>query len=141
MKEERLLPVGTKVFDVRYGWGEVVNNEDYAHFRICVKFDGETATYNIDGVNYSTHKYPLLSLTEYTLEKGGFTPISEYWTKPKVGDWGYFWNNEDCSSLDFGKLLKIQTKGDALPYYSSCGAYFRHFSHDIPDHIKKQMQQ
>ena len=142
MKEEKLLPVGTKVFDVRFGWGEVVNNEYDTFFGIYVEFDGEIESYSRDGAYYHTHKYHLLSLTEYTLENGGFTPISEYWSKPKIGDFGYFWNNEDCYSLlHFGKLLKIQTKGDALPYYSSCGAYFRHFSHDIPDHIKKQMQQ
>jgi len=140
MKEERLLPVGTKVFDVRYGWGEVVNNEDYAHFRICVKFDGETATYNIDGVNYSTHKYPLLSLTEYTLEKGGFTPISEHWNNPKVNNWGYFWDNTGNHGVHFGRLIDIDYE-EEYPYTSHISSSWHNFSHDIPDHIKKQMQQ
>ena len=143
MKEERLLPVGTKVFDIRYGWGYIVDCDCRVRpVKVSFQANQFFIYYTIDGKYCVDDKSPGLSLTEYTLENGGFTPISEYWTKPKVGDWGYFWDFEKEGSIQhiiLGKLLEI--KDATHPYVSCSGLCWRHFSHDIPEHIKKQMQQ
>lgn len=137
MKEEKLLPVGTKVFDIRYGWGEVKEYKD-GGFPITAKMNGTYCYYTKDGYGYSaTNRVPILSLTEYTLENGGFTPISEYWTKPKIGDWGYFWDNGIYNGVFFGRLASIETRS----FGAENAGRWQNFSHDIPDHIKKQMQQ
>ena len=140
MKEERLLPVGTKVFDVRYGWGQVDDSQKDASYPLSIKFDNqEYEYYTLEGMYLDYDTTPLLSLTEYTLENGGFTAISEYWGKPKVGDWGYFFDNGTVHGAYFGKLISIQK--DEYPYGSGNGQTWHNFSHDIPNHIKKQMQQ
>jgi len=147
MKEEKLLPVGTRVFDVRYGWGEIQMVYTGDTFLLLTWFyDYEISTsYTLDGKVLKenlTPITPMLSLTEYTLENGGFTPISDYWNKPKVGDWGYFWDFEKEGSTQhiiLGKLLEI--KDATHPYVSCSGLCWRSFSHDIPEHIKQQMQQ
>lgn len=136
MKEERLLPVGTKVFDVRYGWGQVDDSQKDASYALRIEFDNqEYEHYTLEGMYLDYDKTPLLSLTEYTLENGGFTPISEYWTKPKVGDWGYFWDKED-GQVAFGRLTIITSTF----FHTIHGAY-QFFSQEIPEHIKKQMEQ
>lgn len=139
MKEKKILPVGTKVFDVRYGWGEIQSVYTCDTFPLLTWFhDYEIGTsYTLDGKVLKENLTPMLSLTEYTLEKGGFTPISEYWNKPKVGDWGYFLDRESADVALFGRLTGIETRYFAV---ENAGRW-HNFSHDIPDHIKKQMQQ
>lgn len=140
MKEERLLPVGTRVFDVFFGWGVI---EEYIHSvldcPIVVQFDVYKKKYTLLGYRYAHYLSQSLSLTEYTLEKGGFTPISDYWTKPKVGDWGYFWDNEDTGFVYYSQLTIISEM--EYPYELPNGAAYKYFSHEIPEHIKEQMQQ
>lgn len=139
MKEKKILPVGTKVFDALFGHGEVAEtlfyDERTSRIRVLFK-DGEEKAYNQDGKYSSHHKNPTLSLTEYTLEKGGFTPISEYWIRPKIGDWGYFWDRED-TSLTFDELSYISNLGSFVGKLSL--SWFRFFSHEIPEHIKQKM--
>lgn len=77
--------------------------------------------------------HPLLSLTEYSLESGGLTPISEYWNTPRVGDWGFFWEN-DTSLIVFGQLTYIGPNG-----YLTKNVEWKNFSHEVPPHVQKQM--
>lgn len=138
MKKEKILPVGTKVFDVRYGWGKVDDCQKYISYPLRIEFANEEYEYyTLEGMYLDYDKAPLLSLTEYTLEKGGFTPISEYWNKPKVGDWGYFWDRESDNVAVFGRLVNIETRNFGV---ENSGRW-HNFSHEIPDHIKKQMEQ
>lgn len=135
MKEEKILPVGTRVFDVRFGWGEIVET------KVPVIYNESpilTVCYTRHERSYTSEYSPLLSLTEYTLEKGGFTPISDYWNKPKVGDWGYFWDNQ-AEPPKYGKLISIDYD---KPYHFQInigGGFYRRFSKDIPEYIKQQM--
>lgn len=144
MKGKKMLPIGTKVFDILFGHGEIADTIFYDErtSRISVVFKvGEKYAYNQDGKYSDHHKNPTLSLTEYTLETGGFTPISEYWTKPKVGDWGYFWDNKDekgPSVVVFGKLIEISECND-YPYRCAISSCWNNFSHEIPKYIKQQM--
>lgn len=83
MKEEKFLPVSTMVFDVQLGWGKVVGHSESTKYPLKIMFySGYIELYAFDGKFSLDDKVPVLSLTEYTLEKGGFTPISEYWNTP-----------------------------------------------------------
>lgn len=138
MKEERLLPVGTKVYSILESeWG-VVQEHKTGKYPILVKFEGGNEVYYTkEGKVLAGFENPNLSLTEYTLETGGFTPISEYWNKPQIGGWGYFWDRETSNAALFGRLTGIENRG----FEEGNTAYWRCFSHEIPDHIKKQMEQ
>ena len=139
MKEKKMLPVGTKVFDVQLGWGKVVGHSESTNCPLKIKFDdGYIELYAFDGKVSLDDKVPVLSLTEYSLETGGFTPISEYWNKPQIGGWGYFWDNYGNHGIYFGKLIDIDDKKEE-PYASHNGVSWNNFSHDIPEHIKQQM--
>jgi hypothetical protein len=121
------LLIGTKVFDIRFGWGEVANIYDKAVYQVMVKFEGSAEVYTQEGLYRRTDKSPTLSLTEYTLEKGRFTPITEY-GKPKVGDMGYFWDSNHPDAV-YGKLTMITDVGSFQCNYR----LFRlNFSHEIP---------
>lgn len=82
MNKEKLLPVGTKVFDARFGWGEVKEGYEGVGYPLEVFFkkDNKTAwtSYTLDGRLFKEDLTPSLSLTEYDYVNGGFTPISEY---------------------------------------------------------------
>jgi hypothetical protein len=85
---------GDKVFDYAFGWGEVVKieNADYTGFLVIdVKFEGEVASYTIDGA-LGVDQHPTLSFTEYTLE--GFSQVRPKEPLPfKKGDVCYFNDN------------------------------------------------
>jgi hypothetical protein len=134
--KEQLIPVGTKVFDARFGWGEITKS-DYPY---NVKFinDNDIVAYTINGKCYETDLVPTLSLTEYTLENGGFTPLSDY-NKPKVGDIGYFWDNED---VDFSKRIvySILSHIDEI-YFDGKNSVWENFSKEIPEWFKNIMNE
>jgi hypothetical protein len=124
----KTLPIGTKVFDINFGWGEVTNISDSSEYQVTVKFKGSTEVYTLEGLYRRTDKCPTLSLTEYTLETGGFTPITGYSTKPKVGDKGYFWDSNHPDVV-YGKLTMITDVGSFQCNYR----LFRlNFSEEIP---------
>jgi hypothetical protein len=123
----KTLPIGTKVFDIHFGWGEVTNISDIHQYPLTVKFEGSREVYTQEGLYRRTDKFPTLSLTEYTLETGGFTPITEY-GKPKVGDKGYFWDSNHPDVV-YGKLTMITDVGSFQCNYR----LFRlNFSHKKP---------
>jgi hypothetical protein len=119
MGKDKLLPVGTPVFDIRYGWGKVrtlIEESDYP--LVCGFEGGVNETYLKDGRSFKENKVPTLSLTEYNLTEGWFTSITKFdLDLPKVGDWGYFWSN-NCKHngfCTFGLLSEIN-KGEAYCY-------------------------
>ena len=139
MKEEEFLPEGTRVFDIRFGWGKVTGHHSFEYkYPIRVDFDFAYRNYTADGFYIDTDKKNMLSLTEYTLENGGFTPISEYWNKSKVGEWGYFWDIK-CEGIHFSQLKQIQEGRE--PYLSASGTTWMNFSEEMPQYIKEQMEQ
>jgi hypothetical protein len=136
--KEQLLKVGTKVFDIRFGWGEIMDyttEEKYPYKVIFSNVEDIIFTYNIAGKPIDYYINPTLSLTEYDLVNGGFTPLSDY-NKPKVGDFGYFWNNRDVSfqNLVYSKLIKID-----IFNYDAKGEVWENFSKEIPDWFLKKM--
>jgi hypothetical protein len=59
---------GDKVFDVRYGWGEVTHLYHSTQYSIEVAFDKCKDYYTYEGYNHLNTLVPLLSFTEYTLQ-------------------------------------------------------------------------
>lgn len=133
--KEQLLPVGVKVFDVQFGWGEIdeiLKNDKYPLLVKIIK-DGNNCAYTIDGKNFETDLVPTLSLTEYTLENGGFTPLSDY-NKPKVGDIGYFWDNEDSRDVNEQKRIIYSIITDIEDRYIDGGDFkWDNFSKELPE--------
>jgi len=54
--------------------------------------------------------------------------------EPKVGDWGWFWDNETERSAIYGELLEIN-KDKRLIYKSERG-FKINFSHEKPNFLK-----
>ena len=72
--ENNKFKKGDRVFDIMYGWGNVINIEGYDRFCVEVLFDDNLKrSYLFDALYPSEGGYPrpVLSFTEYKLE--GFT--------------------------------------------------------------------
>jgi len=66
-----VFKVGDKLFDIRYGWGEVINignNDDLYPIYVYYKLIWRTETYTLDGKSFGISLTPMLSFTEYTLQ-------------------------------------------------------------------------
>jgi hypothetical protein len=138
--KEQLLQIGTKVFDIRFGWGEIedyTTEEKYPYKVIFSNVEDVVFTYNIAGKPIDYYVNPTLSLTEYDLVNGGFTPLSDY-NKPKVGDFGYFWDDNDVESAQrivYSKIIKI----NKYDYFDSAEINWQNFSKEIPEWFLKKM--
>ncbi len=120
------LQIGTKVFDIRFGWGEVSR---YQENTFCVIFGQVLQSYEYNG-KWSVYDInPTLSLTEYSLEKGGFTPID---AEPplQIGEMAYFWDDENDNQLIYKIVLYI---GDDEKVINSMGVKkYENASREIP---------
>ena len=105
---ERIFEIGDKVFDIRYGWGEVESFENELDFEfIEVKFEDSLISYTLSGPEYYNDELCLLSFTEYTLD--GFTKDKPLDYSKYIGKWGMFWNN-DKEEYIIGKLESYDGK-------------------------------
>lgn len=137
------LPIGTRVFDITKGWGEVVEYKNPCvayESNMVVKFNsGGIYTYTLKGKYNSLDETPLLSLTEYNLTEGGFTSVTDF-DKPEIGDFGYFWDSEDKDLVVLSKLIFIDNSS-CLKYrinMNSTGGFFN-FSKEIPQWFADRM--
>ena len=106
---ENKFKKGDRVFDIMYGWGNVINIEGYDRFCVEVLFDDNVKrSYLFDALYPSEGGYPrpVLSFTEYKLE--GFTRERPE-ELPKRGDivWG---RNEFPSEWHIGHFY--EKRGD-----------------------------
>jgi hypothetical protein len=138
--KEQLLKVGTKVFDIRFGWGEITKNDVEIAYPYNVKFREDAEYYyGINGTSDIHSINPLLSLTEYTLENGGFTPLSDY-NKPKVGDIGYFWDDEDSRGVNEQKRIIYSIITDIDDRYIDGGDFkWDNFSKELPEWLTQKL--
>ncbi len=138
MKNQNLPPVGTKVYHFEHGWGTIDNIDKLnPNYPLDVRFDGIDDSFTEDGRESTGDKHPTLSLTEYDLIKGGFTPISE-WNKPKVGDIGYFWDEEDAY-LNFGILTEISER--FIGFEANNDIRWDNFSPTIPEWYTEKLKE
>jgi hypothetical protein len=63
-----VFKVGDKVFDVRYGHGDVEKIGYVGDYPVLVKFKKGLASYTLEGKAFIVDLIPLLSFTEYTLQ-------------------------------------------------------------------------
>jgi hypothetical protein len=137
----KMIPIGTPVFYLNCGWGKISNHNSFGIYKLEVTFTLSTEiikksciSFTPDGKLLEDDIYPALSLTEYSLESGGFTPISKYWDSI-IDKWGYFWDYTHHNTAIFAQLKDIDSDNK---FYTS-SAKWDNFSIDIPEHIKKLM--
>lgn len=107
----------------------------------------EIESFTLDGKYYNEHNsQKVLSFTPYDLVNGGFSQNRENIGKDlrnnstiDVGDWGYFWDNDDLEFIFYGKLFEIE-HGRVFIYYDYRGNRWDNFSKSIPPHIKEMMK-
>lgn len=90
---ETIFKVGDRVFDIRFGWGTVVDDNRCLLYPIGVQFDRddsqEIIVYTNNGISNISEEFSLLSFTEYTLQ--GFTQERPVDYEDYIGKWGKFW--------------------------------------------------
>lgn len=80
----------------------------------------------------SDNRTPTITLAE--LKAKYFEPEQR---EPKVGDWGYFWDEGDKSAY----LSKLTAISSINRYMSVNGVLWDNFSHTIPPHIQELMKE
>jgi hypothetical protein len=130
-----LLKIGTKVFDIRYGWGEITSVDIKLIYSYEVSFEKITNRYDLEGKYLDTDCNATLSLTEYDLINGGFTTLSDY-GKPKKFDVGYFWDDEGDHDLIYSQLIEIKDG----KYTNSAFNEWDHFSKEVPEWFTKRIK-
>lgn len=100
---ERNFEIGDKVFDIRYGWGEVEGFEvELGWENVEIRFDNSLISYTLSGPEDFDNELRLLSFTEYTLN--GFTKEKAIDYSKFIGKWGMFWSNKDKDERIISKL-------------------------------------
>lgn len=103
--EKQIFKKGDRVFDIRFGWGTVIDNNRCLLYPIGIQFDRddsqEVIVYTNDGISNISEEFSLLSFTEYTLQ--GFTQERPIDYKSYIGSYGRFWDNEEKTFV-IGKL-------------------------------------
>jgi hypothetical protein len=133
------LQTGTRVFDVSKGWGTVFEwGEGFERLKdgISVKFDiGILSHYTKEGLDRPGEIAPVLSLTEYTINKDEFTSIAEF-DKPSIGCMGYFWDNTRQGYVSYSRLVDIDSSGI---YTAEGGTRWQEFAKEIPQWFLDKM--
>ena len=126
-----MFKAGERVWHSRMGWGELLDNmpnDDYPLlFRPDAKLGSELVTF--EGYEVADDLFPIIFYKEQTLDMSK--------PEPEIGTWGYFWDEEFHKSAHLAQLTKIV---DAVyRYWDLDGGESKHFSPDIPPHIKELM--
>lgn len=91
--------VGDKVYDIRYGWGKVEDNEFAIGYPIYATFDeGRSVVYTKEGKYEIDDINPILSHTEYSTQ-------SEYPKVMEVSDCGMEWRKRVVFTEKVGKFI------------------------------------
>ena len=94
--------VGDKVFDIRYGWGMVVNDNFSSKYSIYVNFNVvESHTYTKDGKDSIADINPTLSHTEYSIH----STQSKYPKVMEVSNYGMDWHKRVVFAEKGGRFI------------------------------------
>ena len=110
-----IFKVGDKVFDIQYGWGQVIAvdyyNRDYT-VKVLFDLENKISIYTDDGKWKKGDRFPRLSFTEYTLSGFSDKKVEKY--ADYLGKWGKFWN-DNPNVVSVGKLAGCDEEGN--PYF------------------------
>ena len=133
---EKLLPIGTPVFDLINGGWTKIKHHDTNPGRDYRYLSENGIWYTIDGKETFEHTHPVLSLTSYSLQDGQFTSILEFdFNIVKIGDFGYFWDDEERKALIYSKLILLDNSSKSR-FHNLAGISFKNFSKEIPEFFK-----
>ena len=125
LKEEPLFQVGDRVYDWHCGWMTITEIKSHGSiFTVC---DKKQKPHNFFGEHIVR-----LSFTEYNFVNGGWSQERPK-PLPKVGDWGWFWDDGDLEEEHsiYGKLLNIDTSHHSQKYYVG-DVWVKYFSTENP---------
>lgn len=136
MENKELFKIGDKVFDIRCGWGVVVElyHDDFNPIGVEFKIEGVRYThyYTRDGKSSVESLNPTLSFKEYTLE--GFSQERPVNYDEYIGKWGKFRNigfkTSHIAKLDKYEPIRINS------FFSSEGRVFNCFQPLTEEQIK-----
>lgn len=123
IKEERNFEIGDRVFDIRYGWGEVESFEvELGWENVEIRFDNSLISYTVSGPGEIGDELCPLSFTEYSLQ--GFTKEKPIDYNKFIGKWGMFWSNNDKEEYIISRLESYDGKwfiseSSPIPLYSN----------------------
>ena len=118
-----IFKVGDRVFDIRYGWGEVVeiDKDENTTYPVFVNFNNFIERYTLNGLDKKINETPILSFTEYTLQ--GFSqerPKKE----PEIGSLCLFSDDEEEFNNNIGHVGRLESidKDLRFPYSREGGS-------------------
>lgn len=125
--------VGTKVFHIIYGWGEVTYQYTVQWEHPNVKDSDLVCQVRFksgEDVHFTKQMVKLLSTKEYTLNGQSLVPEIDY--NKFIGQWGLFWDNDDGYERSFvlAKLGNYIEDADE-PFEIEDGSSYEEF-HLIP---------
>ncbi len=113
MKKE-IFRVGDRVFDIRYGWGEIVSINSDRAYPITAVFNGSKTNYTYKGES-STGNIQTLSFKEYGFDNR-FSQERPVNYEDCIEKWGKFWN-DNPEYFTIG-ILKGYEQGGHKPFQS-----------------------
>lgn len=136
--EKQIFKKGDRVFDIRFGWGTVVDDDNNKIYPIGIQFDNddsqEVIFYTGKGMINLREESSLLSFKEYGLDDR-FTQERPINYNDYEGKWGAFWDsNKDI--LLIGKLSAYDnTENEDHPFENEFG-YYANFEPLTEEQIK-----
>ena len=137
--EKQIFKVGDRVFDHRFGWGEVTYvysikkvKDAYNSFNCEVKFDKYT---DEKPFIYTDHgALTALSFTEYTLQ--GFTQEKPMNYDDYIGKWGKFTDVSNNNDFVIGRLSSFKVSNDETYFATESGDAYNTFEPLTEEQIK-----
>lgn len=92
--------------------------------------DGTVLVKVDEGVE-EVHKEDNVSFTPFSIKEAGFSQVRPV-QEPKIGDWGFFYDNKPATSIYYDKLFNIAKNEDFKYVSNQSEENFKYFSHTPP---------
>ncbi len=128
---KEIFRVGDRVFDIRYGWGEIVSINSDRAYPITAVFNGSKTNYTYKGES-STGNIQTLSFKEYGFDNR-FSQERPINYNDYIGKWGKFWDI-DVKTCIIDRL--IECKPDDEYYFTTSEFGYLNFEPLTDEQIK-----